>query len=76
MNDYVFNAAFEVYLVAGAVYIFFSSRSSLLSKLKDARPSWSEDFCRQFLAVSKVGIIAAVLVNGYFLLGMIRGDAR
>ena len=76
MSDYVFNAAFEVYLVAGAVYIFLSSRNSLLSKLKNARPGWSEDFCHQFLVVSKAAITTAVLVNGYLLLGMIRGGAR
>jgi hypothetical protein len=76
MNDYIFNAAFEVYLIAGAVYILLSSKNSLLARLKSARPSWSEDFCRQFLVVSKVAIIAAVLVNGYFLSQMIHGEAR
>jgi hypothetical protein len=76
MNNYIFNAAFEIYLVAGAVYILLSSKSSLLSKLKSARPNWSEDFCRQFLVVSKVAIIAGVLVNGYFLAQMIHGEVR
>jgi hypothetical protein len=76
MNDYIFNATFEVYLVACGVYIVLSSKSLLLSKLKSARPNWSEDFCRQFLVVSKVAIIAAVLINGYVLAQMIHGEAR
>jgi hypothetical protein len=76
MSDYMFYAAFEVYLVAGAVYALVSSKDVLLSKLRSARPGWSEDFCRQFLAVSKVSIVTAGLVNGYFLAQMIRGSAR
>jgi len=76
MNDYVFNAAFEIYLVAGAVYTFVPPKDFLLEKLRAARPGWSEDFCRQFLAFSKVAIITAVLVNGYFLAQMICGKAR
>jgi hypothetical protein len=76
MSDYIFNAAFEAYLVAGTVYILLSPKSSLLSKLKSARPNWTENFCHQFLVVSKVAVIAAVLVNGYFLFGMIGEAAR
>jgi hypothetical protein len=67
VNDLALKIAFEIYLLAGAAYSFLVPKERHLANLRNQRPGWSEDFVRQFFAVTRVFWVGLTIVFTYAL---------
>jgi drug/metabolite transporter (DMT)-like permease len=76
MSDLGLNITFEIYFLAGTIYLFFSPKDWQLARLRAARPEWSEDFVHQFFIVSRLVMVGATIFFTYHLLQSLRGRVR
>ena len=76
MNDLALKVAFEIYLLAGVAYSFLLPKERHLTNLRNQRPGWSEDFVRQFFAISRLIWLGLTIVFTYNLIEYCRRVTR
>jgi hypothetical protein len=76
MNDSWVSIGLIVYFIAGSTFLLVPPREDLVSRIQTQRPTWTEGFCIQFVAVLRIVFAIFTLIFTFSFLKRHLGGAR